>query len=62
MSSGNDRPNQASVPLEVLDDLRYLDAEGHREVLRGVELLPVSLPDKVSVCEWVDSYAFTAVT
>ena len=29
-------------PLEVLDDLRGLHAQGHREVLRGVELLPVS--------------------
>jgi hypothetical protein len=33
-------------PLEMLDDLRHLDAEGHCEVLRRVELLPVSLRDE----------------
>jgi hypothetical protein len=32
--------------LEVLDDLRYLHAEGHGEVLWGVELFPVSLPNE----------------
>jgi hypothetical protein len=31
-------------PPKMLDDLRHLDAESHREVLRGVELLPVSFP------------------
>ena len=33
-------------PLEVLDDLRGLHAQGHREVLGGVELLPVTFCDE----------------
>ena len=48
---GHDLPRGVDVdPLEVLHEFGRLDCEGHREILGGMELLPVGFVDKLANC------------